>query len=38
MFGLVAIILVKTSEEHKRIGDRVARTRVILDKEEGVAP
>jgi uncharacterized RDD family membrane protein YckC len=38
MFGLVAIILVKTSDEHQRIGDLVANTRVILDKEEGVAP
>jgi uncharacterized RDD family membrane protein YckC len=32
LFGAVAIILVKTSSEHKRIGDHVAHTHVVLDK------
>lgn len=34
LFGLVAIILVKTTEQHKRIGDLVAHTRVVLDRSE----
>ena len=32
MFGLVAIILVKVTEEHKRLGDRIAHTHVVHEK------
>ena len=31
-FGAVAIILVKVSKDHKRLGDRLAHTHVVLDK------
>jgi uncharacterized RDD family membrane protein YckC len=31
-FGAVAIILVKVSKDHKRIGDRLAHTHVVLEK------
>jgi uncharacterized RDD family membrane protein YckC len=34
LFGVVAIILVKTREDHKRLGDMLAHSRVVLDKEE----
>jgi uncharacterized RDD family membrane protein YckC len=32
LFGAVAIILVKTSNDHNRLGDRLAHTHVIVDK------
>ncbi len=32
-FGIVAVLMVKFTEEHKRIGDYVANSRVILDDE-----
>ncbi len=32
MFGLVAILLVKMTEEHKRLGDRFAHTHVVHEK------
>ena len=31
-FGIVAIILVKTRSDHKRLGDIVAHSKVVLDK------
>jgi uncharacterized RDD family membrane protein YckC len=33
VFGIVAIILVKTREDHKRLGDMLAHSRVVLDKK-----
>jgi uncharacterized RDD family membrane protein YckC len=33
-FGIVAIILAKTRNDHKRLGDMFAHSRVVLDKEE----
>jgi uncharacterized RDD family membrane protein YckC len=34
LFGVVAIILVKTREDHKRLGDMLAHSRVVLDKKD----
>ena len=31
-FGLIAIILVKVSSDHKRIGDRIAHSHVVFEK------
>jgi len=33
-FGLVGIILVKSRDDHKRLGDMVAYSHVALDREE----
>ena len=38
LFGIVAIVLVKTSSEQKRLGDMFAHTNVVLDKDEMEAP
>jgi uncharacterized RDD family membrane protein YckC len=32
-FGIVAILLVKVTDDHKRLGDRFAHSHVILDKD-----
>ena len=32
LFGVVAIVLVKTRQDHKRLGDMFAHSRVVLDK------
>jgi uncharacterized RDD family membrane protein YckC len=34
LFGVVAIIMVKVSSEHKRLGDRIAHSHVVMDKEQ----
>ncbi len=34
LFGTVAVILVKVSSDHKRLGDRIAHSHVVLDKEQ----
>jgi len=34
LFGLVAIVLVKTRDDHKRLGDMFAHSRVVPDKED----
>lgn len=36
-FGVVGVILVKTRDDHKRLGDMVAFSRVVLDREEQVS-
>ena len=36
-FGAVGVILVKTRDDHKRLGDMVAYSKIVLDKEEGRA-
>jgi len=33
LFGIVAILLVKTTDDHKRLGDRFAHSHVVLDKD-----
>ena len=32
--GAIAIILIKSTDEHKRIGDFIAHSRVVLDKND----
>jgi len=33
-FGMIAILIIRSTDEHKRIGDFIAHSRVVSDKED----